>query len=102
MDESTKGLNGARDTAAECHTRAAADRVRADKMDTQNGRRKFEESAANWDVRGELLGRLEASFDKRERLDAAANQFAADQRAEADPADTGLEASDDEVPERRV
>ena len=71
-----------RDTAAECRTRAAADRVRADGMDTRNGRRKFEESAEHWDVRGELLGRLEASFDKRERLDAAASSFDAAQRAE--------------------
>ncbi len=62
-----------RDTAAECHIRAEADRERADGMDTQNGRRKFEESAARWDERGELLGRLEAGSDRRGRLDASSN-----------------------------
>lgn len=59
-----------KDSAAECRTRAAADRAQADLMDTPNGRRKYQDSAASWDVRGELLGRLEASFDKRQRLNA--------------------------------
>lgn len=64
-----------RDRVAECHMRAAEDRVRAGSMDTGNGRRKFEHSAASWDQRAELLGRLDASFNKRERLDAEAERF---------------------------
>lgn len=75
------GANTNRDTAATCHNRAAADRVLADGMDTHNGRRKFEASAASWEARGELLGRLEASFEKRKRLDAAARAFVAAQAA---------------------
>jgi hypothetical protein len=67
---------------AECHTRAAADRVRAEGMDTGNGRRKLEQSAASWDQRAELLGRLDASFNKREQLDAEAACFRTSQGAE--------------------
>ena len=44
-------------------------------MDTSNGRRKLEQSAASWDQRAELLGRLDASFNKREQLDAEAACF---------------------------
>lgn len=89
-----------RDTAAGCHMRAAEDRVRADGMDTTNGRRKFEESAASWDARGELLGRLEISFAKRERLDAASKSFRAARQAEWLAGDAGLvplEGDDGEV-----
>ena len=64
-----------RDRVAECHMRAAADRLKAEGMDTSNGRRKFEESAASWDQRAALLGRLDASFNKREQLDAEAKRF---------------------------
>ncbi len=96
MNKPTAPRRGSRDTAAECHTRAAADRLRADGMDTRNGRRKFEESAASWDVRAELLGRLEESFDKRERLDAAARSYAAKLRAERLASDTDLRAWEDE------
>lgn len=71
-----------RDRVAECHTRAAEDRVRAEGMDTMNGRLKFEESAASWDERAGLLARLDASFNKRERLDAEAARCRSASQAE--------------------
>ena len=70
-----------RDRIADCQARAADDRLRAEGMDTRNGRRKFEESAASWDRRAELLGRLDASFNKRKRLDAEAGDFRSALRA---------------------
>jgi hypothetical protein len=92
MSDTSPATSG-RDTAAMCHARAAADRLSAAGMDTANGRRKFEQSAANWDLRGELLGRLEASFDKRARLDAETKRFhAARSAAEAEGDDGGAEA----------
>ena len=81
MNRINHGANTNRDTAASCHRRAAADRTLAGGMDTHNGRRKFEASAASWEARGELLGRLEASFEKRKRLDTAARDFVAAQGA---------------------
>lgn len=97
MSDIDTGPKVLRDTAAECHTRAAADRLRADGMDTRNGRLKFEESAASWDVRGELLGRLEASFDKRKRLDAASTRFVAARRAERLATGGGLQVAPTET-----
>jgi hypothetical protein len=64
-------------------------------METGKGRRALEASAAGWDERGELLGRLEASFDKRERLDAASKLYGAARQAEKAAADS-LEAWEDE------
>lgn len=81
MNRFNHGAKLNRDTAALCHARAAADRARADGTDTRNGRRKFEASAASWDARAEMLGRLEASFAKRVQLDAAAKRFVAAQAA---------------------
>ncbi len=82
MNRINHGANANRDTAALCYGRAAADRVLADGTDTHNGRRKFEASAASWQERGDLLGRLEASFEKRRLLEVASTQFAAAKRAE--------------------
>ena len=85
-----------RDRVAECHIRAAADRVRAEGMDTGNGRRKFEESAATWDQRAALLGRLDASFNKRELLDAEARSFQAPEQLEGLAGAAGPSAWEDE------
>ena len=85
-----------RDRAAECHTRASADRLRAEGMDTRNGREILERSAATWDQRGELLGRLDASFNKREELDAEPRRFHAARRAERLAGATGLTRWEDE------
>lgn len=82
MNRINHGANANRDTAALCYGRAAADRALADATDTQHARRKFEHSAASWQERGDLLGRLEASFEKRRLLEAASAQFAAAKRAE--------------------
>lgn len=54
-----------RDTAAGCRIRAEEDLRQAGSMDTDQGRRKFEHSAASWTARGDLLQRLEASFKTR-------------------------------------
>ena len=81
-----------RDRVAECHIRAAADRVQAEGMDTSNGRRKFEESAATWDQRAALLGRLDASFNKREQLDAEARRFQASDQMDVVAGAAGLTA----------
>ena len=81
-----------RDRVAECHIRAAADRVQAEGMDTSNGRRKFEESAATWDQRAALLGRLDASFNKRELLDAEARTFQASELSDERARAAGLSA----------
>ena len=58
-------------TVAGCQELAASDLVRASGMDTRNGRRKFELSAASWQQRADLLKRLETSFEKRRALDVA-------------------------------
>ena len=95
MGDNIPASNTPRDRVAECHDRAAADRLQAEAMDTSNGRRKFEESAATWDQRAALLGRLDASFNKREQLDAAAQRFQSSLEEEAPdgPAPDGTPAS---------
>lgn len=70
---SSAGLQ--RDTPAACRTRAAADRIASAGADTRNASRKFDISAAHWDERAELLGRIDASIQKRQRLDAARQLF---------------------------
>jgi hypothetical protein len=60
----------ARDSSAGCRDRAAADMLRADDMDTANGRRIFETSAANWTKRADMLHRIETGIEAR--LTAAA------------------------------
>jgi len=67
--------NVQRDTVVACRARAAADRVSAAGAETRNARSKFDLSAYRWDERADLLGRLDASFAKRERLDAARKTF---------------------------
>ena len=67
--------NVQRDTVVACRARAAADRLSAAAADTRNARSKFDFSASRWDDRADLLGRLDASFAKRERLDAARKAF---------------------------
>ncbi|MDB5671493.1 MAG: hypothetical protein JWO25_2452 [Alphaproteobacteria bacterium] len=53
------------DTIEGCRVRAAADRERAAAMDTHFGTVKLERSAAAWTERGDMLERLEASFEAR-------------------------------------
>ena len=83
MSEFSAASTARRDRVTECHARAAADRLQARDMDTDNGRRKLEHSAQTWDERAELLGRLDASFNKREQLDAAASRFRQDSARDA-------------------
>ena len=61
----------AHDTAAGCHSMAAADLDRAGQMDTAMGRAKLEHSAATWTARGDMLQRITASQDERMRAAAA-------------------------------
>ena len=61
----------AQDTAAGCHSLAAADMLRAGSMDTVMGRAKLEHSAASWTARGDMLQRLDASHEARLRAAAA-------------------------------
>jgi hypothetical protein len=61
----------AHDTAAGCHSMAAADLDRAGRMDTAQGRAKLEHSAATWSARGDMLQRLTASHEARLRAGAA-------------------------------
>jgi len=59
------------DTIVGCEALAASDLARAALMDTENGRRKLQHSAASWQKRAELLQRIEASASKRKPLDKA-------------------------------
>lgn len=83
MKDTIIALKAPRQTAAECRARAAADRLRADGMNRRRDRLNLEASAISWDKRGELLGRLEISFEKRERLDAEWALFAAARQADS-------------------
>lgn len=53
------------DTVVGCRARAAADLAMAATMDTLNGRRRFEHSAATWNARAGFLQRLADSSDSR-------------------------------------
>ena len=64
------------DTIAGCEALAASDLSRAAAMDTQNGRLKLEHSAASWQERAAFLRRIEISFNKRKKLDAAERERA--------------------------
>ena len=55
----------ARETAAGCRERAAADLSRALAMDTFNGRQVFEKSAASWTKRADMLHRIETGIEAR-------------------------------------
>ena len=54
-----------RDTVAGCRDSAASDLVQAGRMDTANGRLRFEHSAACWTARGDLLQRLDEGWRTR-------------------------------------
>ena len=69
------GSKNADDTVAGCRARATADRASAASAETTNVRSKFEQSASRWDERAGFLGRMVASFAKREKLDAARKAF---------------------------
>ena len=60
------------DSVEGCRTRATADLVAAGTMATVNARRKLEHSAASWTARGDLLQRLDDSFEARRSLASAA------------------------------
>ena len=63
---SRKTPKEARDTAAGCRDRAAADLLQSVSMLVANERRRMEVSAASWTVRAELLDRIETSFAARQ------------------------------------
>ena len=69
------GRKNAEDTVAGCRARATADRAAAASGETINVKSKFEHSASLWDERAFFLGRMFASFAKREKLDAARKAF---------------------------
>lgn len=54
-----------RDTAEGCRDRAAADLLQAVSMNTANGRKVLETSAASWTQRAELLQRIETGIEAR-------------------------------------
>jgi hypothetical protein len=58
-------LKERRDTAEGCRDRATADLVQALTMNTANGRRVLEKSAASWTLRAELLQRIESGAEAR-------------------------------------
>ena len=55
----------AEDTVGGCEALAASDLARAAAADTANGRLKFQHSGESWLQRADLLGRLQASLEKR-------------------------------------
>ena len=55
-----------KDTAATCRDRASADLLKSVTMITANERRTLERSAASWEVRAQLLARLELTARGRE------------------------------------
>ena len=55
-----------KDTAATCRDRASADLLKSVTMITANERRTLERSAASWEVRAQLLARLEDTARARE------------------------------------
>ena len=57
-----------RDTVAGCRELAAADLARASVMDTTNGRRRLESSAASWTSRAAQIQRMEDSFEARQSI----------------------------------
>ena len=59
------------DTPDGCRTRATADLASAVLMDTENGRRRLEHSAATWYARADLIQRLDDSFAARQAAAAA-------------------------------
>ena len=61
----------ATDTPDGCRTRATADLASAVLMDTENGRRRLEHSAATWYARADLIQRLDDSFAARQAAAAA-------------------------------
>jgi hypothetical protein len=56
------------DTVAGCREMAAADLGRASLMDTTNGRRRMESSAASWTSRAELIQDLDDGFEARQAV----------------------------------
>lgn len=54
------------DTAIGCRDHAAADLARAVLMDTENGRRRLEQSASSWLSRAQLIQGLDDSFNARQ------------------------------------
>jgi len=61
------------DTGAGCDALAASDLARAAIADTENGRRKFERSAGNWQQRAELLREIETGLARRAAKNRAMN-----------------------------
>ena len=60
-----------RDTADGCRDRAAADLLQSETMNTANGRKVLETSAASWTQRAELLQRIETGIEARGNSPAA-------------------------------
>lgn len=61
----TKRVKAREDTAAGCDGLATSDLARAALADTENGRRKFERSAASWQQRAGLLQGIESGLASR-------------------------------------
>ena len=55
------------DTPAGCRALAAADLCRADELTGDHARWRYRHSAESWLARAELLDRLEAKFQERQR-----------------------------------
>jgi hypothetical protein len=71
-DDDPASLNKeARDTPVGCRERAAQDLSHAATSSTENSRRKFERSAANWVIRAELIERTRISSASQKSADLA-------------------------------
>lgn len=58
----------AEDTVAGCRLRSLADHDRADATATDNARRKYQLSAANWAARGDMLEQVAAAYAARQAV----------------------------------
>ncbi|MCH8616536.1 hypothetical protein LZ016_10545 [Sphingomonas sp. SM33] len=66
-------------TVQGCRDRASADLLEAVTVVTANQRRRLERSAESWTVRAAFLDRVNKSFDKRDAIDRAHEQYENDQ-----------------------
>jgi len=90
-DETYKSYKADEDTVAGCEGRAAADLGRAATMDTLNGRRRLEASAASWSARAALLQQAADGFDTDRAL-ARAEWKAGEEAARHERPDDEAEA----------
>ena len=62
------GESASTDSPEGCRTHAEQDRIRADAMDTDNGRLRLRRSAAAWDVRADEMEALAGTEEARRAM----------------------------------